>query len=83
MHIDENSKLTDILAAYPWLPDELLRVEPRAKPFWTMLQTPLGKRMLKNATVADAAKYLKRPAERLLTKLDGVIRGYESRRKEG
>ena len=83
MHIDENSKLTELLAAYPWLPDELLRVEARAKPFLAMMQTPLGKRMLKNATVADAAKYLKRPVERLLTKLDGVIRGYESRQKEG
>ena len=78
MIIDENSKLTDILNAYPWLLDELARTEPRAKPFLAMLNTPLGKGMLKKATVADAAKYLKRPASRLLSKLEGVIRNYES-----
>ena len=83
MHIDENSKMTDIVAAYPWLPEEICRVEPRAKPFWTMLQTPLGKRMMQHATVGDAARYINRPVERMLTRLDGVIRDYESRRKEG
>ena len=80
MIIDENTRLTDILNAYPWLPDELGRTEPRAKPFLAMLKTPLAKGMLKKATVADAAKYLKRPAGRLLSRLDAVIRNYESRR---
>lgn len=80
MDINENTRLTDILAAYPWLLDELGRTEPRAKPFLAMMNTPLAKGVLKKATVADAAKYLKRPAERLLNRLDAVIRDYESRR---
>ena len=79
MTIDENTKLTDILEAYPWLPEELGRTEPRAKPFLNMMNSPLAKRALKTATVADAAKYLRRPAERLLSRLDSVIRDYESR----
>ena len=79
MTIDENTKLKDILDAYPWLLDELKRTEPRAKPFLAMMNTPLAKATLKKATVADAAKYLKRPSERLLSRLDGVIRDYESR----
>ena len=78
MTINENTKLTDILAAYPWLLDELARTEPRAKPFLAMMNTPLAKMTLKKATVADAAKYLKRPASKLLEKLDGVVRNYES-----
>ena len=78
MIINENTRLTDILNAYPWLLDELARTEPRAKPFLAMMNTPLAKGMLKKATVADAAKYLKRPASRLLSKLEGVIRNYES-----
>lgn len=80
MDINENTRLTDILAAYPWLLDELGRTEPRAKPFLAMMNTPLAKGVLKKATVADAAKYLKRPTERLLNRLDAVIRDYESRR---
>ena len=79
MIINENTKLTDILAAYPWLLGELGRTEPRAKPFLAMMNTPLAKGMLKKATVADAARYLKRPAERLLSRLEKVIREYESR----
>lgn len=78
MTINENTKLTDILAAYPWLLDELARTEPRAKPFLAMMNTPLAKMTLKKATVADAAKYLNRPASKLLEKLDGVVRNYES-----
>ena len=78
MTINENTKLTDILAAYPWLLDELARTEPRAKPFLAMMNTPLAKMTLKKATVADAAKYLTRPASKLLEKLDGVVRNYES-----
>ena len=79
MIIDKDTKLTDILAAYPWLPEELGRSDPRAKPFLAMMNTPLGKVTLRKATVADAAKYLKRPPERLLSRLEGVIRDYESR----
>ena len=79
MIINENTKLTDILAAYPWLLDELARTEPRAKPFLAMMNTPLAKAALKKATVADAARYLKRPAGRLLSRLEAVIRTYESR----
>lgn len=83
MHIDENSRITDVIAAYPWLPDEICRTEPVVAPVWAMVQTPLGKRILKNATVTDAAKYFKLPVASARTKLDGVIRGYESRHKEG
>ena len=37
MIINENTKLTDIMAAYPWLLGELGRTEPRAKPFLATL----------------------------------------------
>ncbi len=79
MIINENTKLTDILAAYPWLPDELARTEPRAKPFLAMMNTSFARTALKKATVADAARYLRRPAGRLLSRLEAVIRSYESR----
>lgn len=79
MTIDESTKLTDILAAYPWLPEELGRTEPRARPFLALLRTPPGRAMLKRASVADAAAYLKRPAGRLLARLEALIRDYESR----
>ena len=79
MTIDESTKLTDILEAYPWLPEELGRTDPRARPFLAMMRTPPGKAMLKRFTVADAAAYLKRPVGRLLARLEELLRGCESR----
>ena len=52
MEINGNTKLTDILAAYPWLPDELIKMDGRFK----IIKTPVGKMMNKNATVADAVR---------------------------
>ena len=81
MTVDENTKLTDILAAWPWLPEELGRTEPRAKPFLALMRTPPGKGMLKRATVADAARFIDRPVGRLLTRLEEMIRAHESRQE--
>ena len=52
MEINGNTKLTDILAAYHWLPDELIKMDGRFK----IIKTPVGKMMIKNATVADAVR---------------------------
>ena len=49
MDINSNTKLSDILAAYPWLPDELVKIDGRFK----IIKTPIGKMMIKNATVKD------------------------------
>lgn len=49
MDINKNTKLTEILNEYPWLPDELIKLDSRFK----IVKTPVGKMMIKNATVAD------------------------------
>ncbi len=52
MEINAQTKLTDILDKYPWLPDELAKLDGRFK----IIKTPVGKMMIKNATIADAVK---------------------------
>ena len=52
MEINRNTKLSDILKEYPWLPDELIKLDGRFK----IIKTPIGKMMIKNATVADAVQ---------------------------
>lgn len=52
MEINRNTKLNDILIKYPWLPDELIKLDSRFK----IIKTPIGKMMLKNATIADAVQ---------------------------
>ena len=43
MEINRNTKLNDILIKYPWLPDELIKIDRRFK----IIKTPVGKMMLK------------------------------------
>lgn len=42
MNIDSNAKIADILSRYPWLLDELAKINDRFK----MAKTPMGKMML-------------------------------------
>ncbi len=69
MEINSNTKLTDILAQYPWLPDELVKMDSRFK----IIKTPIGKMMLKNATVADAVEKTGLSQEVLLAELQKLI----------
>lgn len=43
MDINSNTKIADILSQYPWLLDELAKINDRFK----MAKTPIGKMMLK------------------------------------
>ena len=66
---NNQTKLTDILAKYPWLPDELIRLDSRFK----IVNTPIGKMMIKKATVADLSKKAGIPTEKLLKKLQEMV----------
>lgn len=49
MIIDGNTKLKDILAAYPYLEEEAIKIDDRFK----IIHSPIGKMLLKKATVQD------------------------------
>ena len=69
MEINRNTKLNNILAEYPWLPDELIKLDSRFK----IIKTPIGKMMLKNATIADAVQKTGLQEEVLITALTKII----------
>ena len=69
MEINRNKKLNNILAEYPWLPDELIKLHSRFK----IIKTPIGKMMLKNATIADAVQKTGLQEEVLITELKKII----------
>ena len=48
MMITKDTKLADLLQEYPWLKSEVMQISDKFK----MLNTPVGKIMLKKATVA-------------------------------
>ena len=69
MNYNDQTKLTDILAAYPWLPEELIKLDSRFK----IVNTPIGKMMIKKATVADLSEKAGLPTEELLKRLQEMV----------
>ena len=74
MEINEQTKLKDILAAYPWLPDALIQMDGRFR----IINNPIGKMLIRTATVADAAKKAGYPAEHVLEELKKLIAKHEA-----
>ncbi len=73
MEINENTRLKDILAAYPWMPEALIQIDARFK----IINNPIGKMLIRTATVADAAKKAGFPAEKALEELKKLIQKHE------
>lgn len=72
MEINRDTKLNDILAEYPWLPDELAKIDGRFK----IIKTPIGKMMLKNATIADAVEKTGLQEDVLIPELKKLIEAH-------
>ena len=73
MEINENTRLKDILAAYPWMPDALIQIDERFK----IIHNPIGKLLIRTATVGDAAKKAGFPIDRVLEELKKLIAKHE------
>ncbi|MEE3491596.1 hypothetical protein [Ruminococcus sp.] len=69
MKYNSQTKLTDILAEYPWLPEELIKLDSRFK----IVNTPIGKMMIKNATLADLSEKAGLSTDELLQKLQEMV----------
>ena len=72
MDINSNTKLSEILAKYPWLPDELVKIDGR----FGVIKTPIGKMMIKNATIADAVKKTGLDENTLISELKKIIENH-------
>lgn len=75
MNINGKTKVTDIMAQYPWLLDELIKVNSKFK----MANTPIGRMMLKNATVADVSKKSGVDQDTILRELKKYIEAHEAK----
>ena len=52
MNITKETKLKELLTEYPWLKDEIVKVNDKFR----MLNTPMGKIMLGKADIAEMSK---------------------------
>ncbi len=72
MEITKETKLSDLLARYPWLKEELSKVDERFK----MLNTPMGKIMMGKATIAEMSKKSGMDADAIIGKICGLIEAH-------
>ena len=73
MTITRETKLKDLLAEYPWLKDELSKVNEKFK----MLNTPVGKIMLGRADIAEMSKKSGMDEEQIVSKLNELIQNHQ------
>ena len=69
MEITKETKLSDLISQYPWLKEELSKVNDKFK----MLNTPMGKIMMGKATIAEMSKKSGMDADTLIRKLQQLI----------
>ena len=73
MNINKDTKLSDLLTAYPWLKTELSTVNEKFK----MVNTPMGKVMLKKTTIGDMSKRSGMDEAELIEKLTALIKSHQ------
>ena len=66
----KETKLSDLLGQYPWLKEELSKVNNKFK----MLNTPMGKIMMGKATIAEMSKRSGMDADVIIGKVSELIK---------
>lgn len=69
MQITRDTRLLDLINQYPWLKDELPKINEKFK----MLNTPMGKIMMGKATIFEMSKKSGMDADTLIRKLQQLI----------
>ena len=73
MNITRETKLKDLLSEYPWLKEEISKVNEKFK----MLNTPVGKIMLGRADIAEMSKKSGMDKEQIISKLNELIQNHQ------
>ena len=72
MEITKETKLSDLVGQYPWLKEELSKVNDKFK----MLNTPMGKIMMGKATIAEMSKKSGMDADAIIGKISELIKAH-------
>ena len=71
MNLTKDTKLKEILAAYPWIIDEAVKLDPRFK----ALRSPLGRLLIAKADIAEAARSTGIDADTIIEQIEAMISG--------
>ena len=72
MKITKDTKLSDLIAQYPWLKEEMVKVNEKFK----MLNSPVGKLMMGKATIAEMSKRSGMEMDVLIGRLNEIIENH-------
>ena len=67
--LEENTRLTDIMDAYPWLKGEAIALDERFR----LLDSPLARILLKKATILDASKRTGYPVQEIIAEINKMV----------
>lgn len=74
MELNANTRLKDIAAAYPWLPETLVKIDSR----FGIINNPVGKLLIRTAPLGDVCEMAGYPVETVLEKLKKLIQEHEN-----
>ena len=74
MNLSKDTKLKDLLAAYPWLIDEAAKIDGRFR----ALRSPLGRLLIARADIAEASRRTGVDTETIIEEIEKMIRNHES-----
>ena len=69
MMITETTRLAELVRVYPWLMEEITRLDEKFR----LLKTPVGKIMMQRATVAEMSKKSGMETNALIQKIEDLI----------
>ena len=72
MEITKETKLSDLIAQYSWLKEEMAKVNEKFK----MLNSPVGKLMMGKATIAEMSKRSGMEMDVLIGRLNEIIENH-------
>lgn len=72
IEINENTRLTDILDEYPWIKDELPKIDKKFK----LLKTPIGKVMMRKADVSGMSRRSGMSVDEIISMLNNLIKNH-------
>ncbi len=75
MNITQNTKISDIMAEYPWLKQELIRKNAKFR----KLDSPMARIMMKRVTILDVSRKFGYEPASIITKLQQMIETRESK----
>jgi len=74
MEITKDTKLSDLIAQYPWLKEEMAKVNEKFK----MLNSPVGKLMMGKATIAEMSKRSGMDADIIIRRINELISNHSN-----